>query len=592
MDSLGDWKRTEYCGSLNEKDVEREVCLMGWVHRRRDHGGLIFIDLRDRYGIVQLVFNPEYRQDTHSNAHVLRSEYVISIKGEVIRRSNETINPNLKTGQIEVRVKELKVLNESKPLPISIEDETTVISEDLRLKYRYLDLRRSLMQGNIILRHKVTQLVRSFLSGKNFLEIETPFLTKSTPEGARDYLVPSRISKGCFYALPQSPQLFKQLLMVSGFDRYFQIVRCFRDEDLRADRQPEFTQIDMEMSFVEQKDIFIIVEELICHIFKEIKGINLQIPFKSLTYKEAMNRYGSDKPDTRFGLEFVDIGDIVSKGNFKVFTQAIVEGGEVKGLCAPAGELSRKELDDLIEFVKGYGAKGLAYMKITPTDIQSPIAKFFSEEEKKAILDRMSARPGDIIFFMADKQKVVAQAFSALRLHLGRRLNLIDNKALAFVWITDFPLYEYDEQEKRLVAIHHPFTAAVDEDIDLLETKPEKVRAKAYDLVLNGTEIGGGSIRIHRLEVQQLMFKRLGIDKTEAEEKFGFLLDALQYGAPPHGGIAFGLDRLMMILTNSPSIRDVIPFPKTQKAVCLMTEAPTSVDPRQLKELHVKLCEK
>ncbi len=587
-DVLGDWKRTHYCGEVSSKDIGREVCLMGWVQRRRDHGGLIFIDLRDRDGLVQLALDPDRDPEAHTKGDRVRSEFVLAVRGVVSSRPAGTVNPKMKTGEVEVEVKELRILNVSQNLPFML-DEFTEVAENLRLKYRYLDLRRGAVQGNLMLRHRVAQAVRRYLDGQGFIEVETPFLTKSTPEGARDYLVPSRVNAGTFYALPQSPQLFKQLLMVSGFDRYFQIVKCFRDEDLRADRQPEFTQIDCEMSFVDREDIMSVMEGLIAEVFRVALDVEVPLPMQRMTYAEALSRFGVDNPDLRFGLELVDLTELVRGCGFKVFADAVGAGGLVKALNAKGcGTFSRKDMDDLTDFVKIYGAKGLAYVKVTAEGWQSPIAKFFTPEQMAAIDRALGAEVGDLLLFGADSYRVVNESLGRLRGHLGQRLGLTKKGEFRFTWVTDFPLLEWDGEARRHVAVHHPFTAPMDEDVPLLASDPGKARAKAYDLVLNGSEIGGGSIRIHDQAVQSQLFELLGIGTEEARQKFGFLLDALSYGAPPHGGIAFGLDRLVMILTGADSIRDVIAFPKTQKATCLMSEAPGVVDDKQLRELSIR----
>jgi aspartyl-tRNA synthetase len=591
MDLLGDLKRTGYCGDLRKGDVDREVTLLGWVQRRRDLGGLIFVELRDREGIVQVVFNPEVSPGAHEKAQSLRSEYVVGVKGTVVKRPEGTVNLRLNTGEIEVAAKELKILNISKTPPFLIEDEEEV-AEDTRLKYRYLDLRKPGLQRNLILRHQVAKAVRNYFDRLGFLEVETPMLTKSTPEGARDFLVPSRLTPGHFYALPQSPQLFKQILMVSGFDRYFQIVRCFRDEDLRSDRQPEFTQIDVEMSFITVQDIRNTMEGLMAHVFKEVLGITLELPFPVLTYDEAMSRYGVDKPDIRFGMELKDVTELLKNSSFQVFRDAIEGKGVIKALNVKGGSsFSRKDIEDSTHFVYAYGAKGLISAKIIKTGWQSSIQKFIMEEERKGIDERMAVDEGDLLLFIAGPTKVANQSLANLRLHLGEKLGLIPKDQYRFVWILDFPLLEYDEAEGRYVAVHHPFTAPRDEDISKLKDHPESVKAKAYDLVLNGSEIGGGSIRNHLREVQSLLFEKLGMGEEEARERFGFLLEALEYGTPPHGGIAFGFDRLIMILSHSESIRDVIAFPKTQKGTCLMTDAPSRVDSKQLDELWIKVKE-
>ncbi|MBI5642765.1 MAG: aspartate--tRNA ligase [Deltaproteobacteria bacterium] len=588
---MAGWRRSCYCGEVSAADINKEIRLMGWVQRRRDHGGLIFIDLRDREGLVQLVFNPEKEGAVHAKAHDLRNEFVIAVKGAVQRRPEGTENPNLKTGQVEIAVTEILVLNDSAPLPFMIEDDTDV-SEMTRLKYRYLDLRRASLQGKLVLRHKVAMATRNYLSGNGFIEVETPVLTKSTPEGARDYLVPSRLNPGSFYALPQSPQLFKQILMISGFDRYFQIVKCFRDEDLRADRQPEFTQIDAEMSFVDREDVINIMEGLIVSIFKEA-GVELKVPFPRMSYAEATGRFGVDNPDVRYGLELKDLTGILSGSGFKVFSEAVAKKGVIKALCVEGGaSFSRKDLDDLTEIAVSFGAKGLAWVKITEEGWQSPIAKFLTGPEKDGITAALGAKTGDLLLFAADKAGVANTVLGRLRTNIGGRLGIIPKEGFNFVWVTEFPMFEYDPAEKRYVAVHHPFTAPMDEDMEKLGTDPLSVRAKAYDLVLNGSEIGGGSIRIHRSDVQAKIFEMLGIAREEAEERFGFLLEALKYGTPPHGGIAFGLDRVMAIITGSESIRDCIAFPKTQKATCAMSEAPSPVDQKQLDDIFIRVVKK
>jgi aspartyl-tRNA synthetase len=584
--------RTHMCGQLSQDNLGGKVTLTGWVQKRRDLGGLIFIDLRDRSGIIQCTINKDVTPDVFSEAFKVRSEFVLAVSGEVVNRAESAINKKMPTGYIEIAVSSLEILSKAETTPIYIEDDLNV-SEQLRLKYRYLDLRRPSMQKILFTRHRIAKVTRDYMDQNGFVEVETPILIKTSPEGARDYLVPSRVQPGNFFALPQSPQLFKQILMVSGFDRYFQIAKCFRDEDLRADRQPEFTQIDMELSFVEKEDVMEINEGLLKKLFKEVLNVEIATPFKILTYKEAMERFGSDKPDTRFGLELKDIGDLVAGSEFKVFADTLANGGIVKAINAEGlGEkLSRKEIDSLGEFVKTYRAKGLAWINITSEGIKSPIAKFLKEEELKGIIERVGGKLGDIIFIVSDKSKVVYDSLGQLRLELAKRFGLIDNSKFDLLWVTEFPLLDYDEEEKRYVAMHHPFTSPMDEDLELLDTDPLKVRAKAYDVVLNGYELGGGSIRIHRQELQEKMFGLLGFSHEQAWNKFGYLLEAFKYGTPPHGGLAFGLDRVVMLFTGTDNIKDVIAFPKTQTASCLMTNAPSAADEKQLEELHIEVKE-
>ncbi len=587
-ETMGNFRRTNMCGELRPQDVGKEVVLMGWAQRERNLGSLIFVDLRDTTGITQIVFDDTISEDKFKKAEKIRSEYVLAVKGVV--RERQSVNKEIPTGEIEILAKELKILDESETPPIYIKDDDNV-SESMRLKYRYLDLRKPSMQSKLKIRAKAAKVVRDFFYENNFIEVETPVLTKPTPEGARDYLVPSRVNPGEFYALPQSPQILKQLLMVSGMDRYYQIVKCFRDEDLRANRQPEFTQIDIEMSFVDVDDVLAINEKFIYTLFKEIKGIEIELPIKRMVYKEAMERFGVDKPDLRFGFELVDISEIAGQSDFKVFSSTVENGGYVKGINVKGygDSFTRKDISNLEEYAKTYGAKGLAWIKVTEEGLTSPIGKFFKEEEISEILNKMDGQVGDLLLFVADKLSVVSDSLGNLRNEVAKRLDIIDPNEYKLVWITEFPLFEYDEEEDRYVAKHHPFTSPMDEDIHLLESNPEAVRARAYDIVINGDEMGGGSIRINNSDLQSRMFKALGLSKEEAQDKFGFLLEAFKYGTPPHGGIAFGFDRLIMTLTNTSNIRDVIAFPKTQSATCLLTDAPTSVSQAQLDEAHIKI---
>ncbi|MBO0927166.1 aspartate--tRNA ligase [Staphylococcus sp. 30400_3112M30941] len=584
-------KRTTYCGLVTEAFLGQEITLKGWVNNRRDLGGLIFVDLRDREGIVQIVFNPAFSEEALKIAETVRSEYVVEVKGTVTKRDAETVNPKIKTGQVEVQVSNIKVINKSETPPFSINEENVNVDENIRLKYRYLDLRRQELAQTFKMRHQITRSIRQYLDNAGFFDIETPVLTKSTPEGARDYLVPSRVHDGEFYALPQSPQLFKQLLMISGFDKYYQIVKCFRDEDLRADRQPEFTQVDIEMSFVDQEDVMLMGEEMLKKVVKEVKGVDITEAFPRMTYKEAMRRFGSDKPDTRFDMELIDVSQLGHEMDFKVFKDTIESNGEIKAIVAKgaAEQYTRKDMDALTEFVNIYGAKGLAWVKVVEEGLTGPIGRFFEAENVETLRSLTSAEPGDLVMFVADKPNVVAQSLGALRVKLAKELGLIDESKLNFLWVTDWPLLEYDEDAKRYVAAHHPFTSPKEADIAKLDSAPEKAEANAYDIVLNGYELGGGSIRIHDGELQQKMFEVLGFTKEQAQEQFGFLLDAFKYGAPPHGGIALGLDRLVMLLTNRTNLRDTIAFPKTASATCLLTNAPGEVSDKQLEELSLRI---
>ncbi|NEF77274.1 aspartate--tRNA ligase [Staphylococcus aureus] len=584
-------KRTTYCGLVTEAFLGQEITLKGWVNNRRDLGGLIFVDLRDREGIVQVVFNPAFSEEALKIAETVRSEYVVEVQGTVTKRDPETVNPKIKTGQVEVQVTNIKVINKSETPPFSINEENVNVDENIRLKYRYLDLRRQELAQTFKMRHQITRSIRQYLDDEGFFDIETPVLTKSTPEGARDYLVPSRVHDGEFYALPQSPQLFKQLLMISGFDKYYQIVKCFRDEDLRADRQPEFTQVDIEMSFVDQEDVMQMGEEMLKKVVKEVKGVEINGAFPRMTYKEAMRRYGSDKPDTRFEMELIDVSQLGRDMDFKVFKDTVENDGEIKAIVAKgaAEQYTRKDMDALTEFVNIYGAKGLAWVKVVEDGLTGPIGRFFETENVETLLTLTGAEAGDLVMFVADKPNVVAQSLGALRVKLAKELGLIDETKLNFLWVTDWPLLEYDEDAKRYVAAHHPFTSPKEADIAMLGTAPEEAEANAYDIVLNGYELGGGSIRIHDGELQEKMFEVLGFTKEQAQEQFGFLLDAFKYGAPPHGGIALGLDRLVMLLTNRTNLRDTIAFPKTASATCLLTNAPGEVSDKQLEELSLRI---
>ncbi len=588
--TLGDWKRTLGCGELRPSQIGESVTLMGWVNARRDLGNLIFIDLRDRTGLVQVVFDPQVSSGCHQRARPLRAEWVVAVRGEVAPRLEGQENPDLPTGALEIRASELKVLNRAETPPFQV-DGAVDASEALRLKYRYLELRRPQVFELLRKRHLIASKVREYLNRRGFIDVETPFLTKSTPEGARDYLVPSRVNKGKFYALPQSPQLFKQLLMIAGFDRYYQIVRCFRDEDLRADRQPEFTQVDLEMAFVRERDVMEIFEGLMVELFREVLNIEIPTPIPILTYKEGMERFGTDRPDLRFGMEIVDITDLAARSGFRVFKHAIERGSKVKGIVVKdkASQFSRKGLDELEGLVKEQGVRGLAWIKVLEDGWQSPVKKFFSPELTRQITEKFQATPGDLVLVVADQEAVALRALGALRVHLAQHLDLVPQGAWQFVWITEFPMFEYNEEDQRLEPVHHPFTSPFEEDIALLDQAPLKARARAYDLVLNGTEIGGGSIRIHNLALQQKIFEILGISEKEAHSKFGFFLEALRYGAPPHGGMALGFDRLVALMTGVRSIREVIAFPKTTSATCPLTDAPSRVDEAQLRELGISI---
>ncbi len=590
MNKKMEWKRTHYCSDLRVEDVDREVVLMGWCKTRRDHGGVIFVDLRDYTGITQIVFKVEISESSHVLADTIRGEFVLAVKGKVAHRIEGNVNPKLPTGQIEVLIENLEIMNQSLTPPYVLDDRENV-DEKLRLTYRFLDLRDSTLQNNLMLRSKAMQIVRNYYTSQRFFEIETPILTKSTPEGARDYLVPSRVNPGLFYALPQSPQLFKQLLMISGYDRYMQIARCFRDEDLRGNRQPEFTQIDLELSFSEPEEIYELTEALMVQLFEQTIGVKVETPFPRMTYQQAMENYGSDAPDIRFELKLIDISDIAADCELRVFKQVVDKGGIVKAICVPGGaEFSRKDLDDLTEFAQIYGAKGMAWIKRNPDGWQSPIAKFFTDEQKQALEERVGLNEGDLVLFCADQKKVVYDALGNLRKEIAQRRGLLNDSEYRFVWVTDFPLFEYSETEKSYTSSHHPFTMPDTDDLEkYAENSPEKIRSRAYDVVLNGVEIGGGSIRIHREDIQNKVFKLLKLTEEEIESKFGFLMKALSFGAPPHGGIALGFDRLMMFLLKTNSIRDVIAFPKTQKAGCLMTDAPSAVETDQLDELHIRV---